>query len=1174
MSQYIKDFKGLSSRDVAIAGGKGASLGEMTRAGIPIPPGFVILSGAFEKFLEETDLNVEIDAILDSVNTKEMHTVESASEKIEALILGAEIPQDIQKEINVFFKELNAVYVAVRSSATAEDSASAAWAGQLESYLNTPEEDLLENVKRCWASLFTPRAIFYRFEKELHKQKISVAVVVQKMVESEVSGVAFSVHPVTQDRNQLIIEAGFGLGEAIVSGQITPNSYVVEKEPRRIIDKNIYPQNKGLYRSKSGGNEWQEISKEKGEKQVLTDEQILELSEMVLNIEKHYNFPCDIEWAYEGGCFFITQSRPITTLKKDGYKEAKKEVPLISNYQRLFQFDGVVPFIVSYEFVYAYLDLGGLTYGNEKTWLSFMYPSAVEKTLQDGLKLYSDKNAYEAYKKDLYATYEKIKKADAIFEKGEKLTRKQVVDFIELLKYYQVLYQKAEFFYTDLAFQKSNELPEIKQNFQSFEHFKIDGRTYLNQIYFMPESHFSKFLNVLSRQFGISYDDLLNYAITELPGLFDDSKIEKDILEARKRGSVIYANGKEIVSFYGDEALNFIAEVQSQGKNLKTIKGQIANKGKVVARAKVIKVDPSEYGNLSRFIDEMEQGQVLVAETTEPAIIAACKKASAIITNQGGMMSHAAIVSREMNIPCIVGTGIATDVIQDGDLIEVDADNGVVRVLQGNSEETDKNLAHSYEQTWQAHGYAMLSMDLGVTFPFSTMKHWLCSFTDKNWFFTFENNVGSMYYSKEEMELAGYWGRRDFLNDAWFKAYIANSQQLYSKTEKLFQKYTDALLAEATKENLYEIVREMGLLLTDIYGYFNTCQPQCVALLESDLEQEIGKSAPKEKVREIMLELTRPEERTFLDEEEIEWLTVCSKEKAKDIEGALEKHSQKYGVLGTADGGNYYDAQYYKNIFEKRDIVESKEKLKKKLSQEKTIKKQKAQVVKEYKISKQAQKLGNILAVTGHERFELRLRGWMPLDYWFNGKLLPHLEKAFGIKTRLSRQLTFQELLEFLLSGNYNNGELGQRDDYFAIGMQGGKIFLGSGERGREYAKSLLPKLSEHQGEIKGQVAKTGFVKGRAYVLHWDAKDVVKEMENMPKGSILVAGQTRPQLMPAIRKAAAIVTDEGGITSHAAIVSRELEIPCVIGTKIATKTIKTGDLVEVDANNGIVKIIK
>ena len=248
---FIKRFSELTKHDSATAGGKGASLGEMANAGIPVPSGFVLLAVAFERFLEETDIGVEIDAILHTVKHTEMHTVEHASEKIQALILDAKVPKDIGTAIQKEYKKLDAEYVAVRSSTTAEDSASAAWAGQLDSFLNTTEKDLLKNIQKCWASLFTPRAIFYRYEKGLHKQKISVAVVVQKMVESEVSGIAFSVHPVTEDRNQLIIEAGFGLGEAIVSGQITPDSYVVEKEPRRIIDKNVSEQECELSRSSS-----------------------------------------------------------------------------------------------------------------------------------------------------------------------------------------------------------------------------------------------------------------------------------------------------------------------------------------------------------------------------------------------------------------------------------------------------------------------------------------------------------------------------------------------------------------------------------------------------------------------------------------------------------------------------------------------------------------------------------------------------------------------------------------------------------------------------------------------------------------------------------------------------------------------------------------------------------
>ena len=330
--ELIREFKKLGKHDAAKAGGKGASLGEMTQAGIPVPPGFVVLASAFERFIEETDLNVEIDTILHKVNHQEVHTVDKASEEIQALILAAKMPKDIGAEIKKHFKKLGAKLVAVRSSATAEDSSAAAWAGQLDTFLNTTEKELLKNVQHCWASLFTPRAIFYRFElreKESRRgknaertqthaefEKISVAVVVQKMVESEISGIAFSVHPVTEDHNQLIIEAGFGLGEAIVSGQITPDSYVVEKTPRRIIDVNVSTQERGLFKKLGGGNDWRDISLSEGKKQKLSEKQILELSELILHIETHYGFPCDIEWAFAEGKFYITQSRPITTLKK------------------------------------------------------------------------------------------------------------------------------------------------------------------------------------------------------------------------------------------------------------------------------------------------------------------------------------------------------------------------------------------------------------------------------------------------------------------------------------------------------------------------------------------------------------------------------------------------------------------------------------------------------------------------------------------------------------------------------------------------------------------------------------------------------------------------------------------------------------------------------------------
>lgn len=386
MPKFIKQFKQLTKKDVAIAGGKGASLGEMINNKIPVPSGFVVLADAFDRFLSASTLRVSADkeeikmnldiavqAELDKINYDDINSVDRASNVIRDLIHDAEIPKDLQKKILAEFLKLKTqnspkenkfptgqaklkttaknsklkdkFFVAVRSSATAEDSSIASWAGELESYLNTTEKTLLENVKKCWSSLFTPRAIFYRKEKDLLDANVSVAVVVQEMIESEISGITFTVHPVTQDKNQMIIETGWGLGEAIVSGSITPDSYVIKKLQItnfksqinsklqasaftkisadkqnsksfqfEIIDVNIAEQKKQIVRCLRKGVKWVAVPKSKQEKQKLNGKQIIELSKICIQIENHYKKPQDIEWAFKDDKFYIVQSRPITTL--------------------------------------------------------------------------------------------------------------------------------------------------------------------------------------------------------------------------------------------------------------------------------------------------------------------------------------------------------------------------------------------------------------------------------------------------------------------------------------------------------------------------------------------------------------------------------------------------------------------------------------------------------------------------------------------------------------------------------------------------------------------------------------------------------------------------------------------------------------------------------------------
>ncbi len=310
---FTKSLTQISKTDVALAGGKGASLGEMNRAGLDVPPGFVLVAGGYERFIEETGLKQEINAQLAKINKEDINSVDRAGNILRDAIDDTGMPEELAEEILSEFDDLCAEFVAVRSSATAEDSEIASWAGELDTFLNTTKENLIENIKKCWASLFTSRAIFYRFEKELGDADVSVAVVIQKMIQSEVSGICFTVHPVTEDTNQMIIEAGFGLGEAIVSGQITPDSYIIDKTNMSISDINIGNQTKKLIKSEKE-NQWIELDEQESEKQKLSGKQIIELAEICKKIEDHYGFPCDIEWAYDGQEFYITQSRPITTL--------------------------------------------------------------------------------------------------------------------------------------------------------------------------------------------------------------------------------------------------------------------------------------------------------------------------------------------------------------------------------------------------------------------------------------------------------------------------------------------------------------------------------------------------------------------------------------------------------------------------------------------------------------------------------------------------------------------------------------------------------------------------------------------------------------------------------------------------------------------------------------------
>jgi len=437
-------FKELNRNSLAEAGGKGANLGEMYEAGFPIPNGFVTSSGAYFNYLDANNLREPIAKLLENLDVNDSEKLQKTAAEIKKMIVDGRVPDDIRDDIIKTYKELcemtgREVYVAVRSSATAEDLPTASFAGQQATFLNIRgAENVVDTVKKCWASLFEPRAIFYRVQNNFEHMKVGLSAVVQMMVQSEKAGVVFTVDPMTQDRNLISIEAAFGLGEVVVSGQVTPDTYVVDKRDFKIVDKKIARQTWMIVKM-GGENKHVDIKEEMQGVQKLSDLEIKDLAKMVAKIEQHYDFPQDIEFAFEHDNLYIVQSRPITTLS-----EAKVEAE----------------------------------------------------------------------------------------PEGEKMEAK--------------------------------------------------------------------------------------------------SKSDAEIL----------------------------------------VEGLGASPGVGVGPVKII-------GSASE-IKRMESGEVLVTDMTTPDFVPAMKKASAIVTNTGGMTSHAAIVSRELGVPCIVGTQDATTILKEGDTVSVDGTHGIV----------------------------------------------------------------------------------------------------------------------------------------------------------------------------------------------------------------------------------------------------------------------------------------------------------------------------------------------------------------------------------------------------------------------------------------------------------------------------------------------------------------
>ncbi|MDS0280733.1 phosphoenolpyruvate synthase [Haloarcula onubensis] len=307
----------VSATDVDTVGGKAASLGELSSHGLPIPSGFTVTADTYRQFITGAGIAAELFEAVD-VDPEDSRALATAEQRASELVMDAEWPEDTRESILAAFDDLGEdPTVAVRSSATAEDLPDASFAGQQETFLNVTREDVLDRIKRCWASLFTQRAIYYRDEQGFDHEAVDIAVVVQEMVDAEKSGVLFTSHPST-GAAEMTVEAAWGLGEAVVSGAVSPDHYTYDRDADAVDDVTVSTKKTMCVRDEETGETVERpVPEGKRDERVLSDEELSDLRTLGELVEDHYGQPQDVEWAIDDGDVYLLQSRPITTIDED-----------------------------------------------------------------------------------------------------------------------------------------------------------------------------------------------------------------------------------------------------------------------------------------------------------------------------------------------------------------------------------------------------------------------------------------------------------------------------------------------------------------------------------------------------------------------------------------------------------------------------------------------------------------------------------------------------------------------------------------------------------------------------------------------------------------------------------------------------------------------------------------
>lgn len=679
MPQLIYRLSELNASHVAEAGGKGASLGELIQAQAPVPPGFVVSSCAFRDCFFQGELKQAVLDVIGRLNASQLE-LSPARAEIHACFQDVAFPAEIQAAVREAAAELQSARVSVRSSATCEDSATSAWAGQLETYLDVSPDEIAARIRDCWLSLFSESALAYGATHGYASGEIAVAVVVQKMVDSEISGIGFSVHPVTQEPEIQLIEACLGLGEAIVSGRIVPDQFIVQRDSRQILESSIGAQKEALWLGRGTAKPvWEQLDG-RGSQPKISEAQVTEFAGILARLHDHYGHPIDTEWAIENGNFQILQARPITTLA------AEYDQPLIDPGQE-WQFCVRRPFFLLAASILPYwMDakhadntLGthlneALLIQDETGMMNLFYPRRSADAFLDRIGALFQHDREELirilrYGLGIYA------QGPAVIQQGlsgfENLT--ELEDFFADVAQHTTVFPAWVLIYIEQEGIDDPEVRGLAEQIRSHSLYPVIERQILQPL-----------AKQTAEELGFAEPERACdlFLWSELKA----GRVTRELLESRLQS--VEAGDRYIFQVIdGQESFQLVSQtgylltrLAKQRRRLSVsdageLTGQAAWPGIFRGRARVVLSLDSQGFTL-------QADEVLVSIQSNPALLPLMQTCGAIVTDDGGIACHAAILARELKKPTLIGTGQATKTIRDGDLIEVDTYAQVVRILE------------------------------------------------------------------------------------------------------------------------------------------------------------------------------------------------------------------------------------------------------------------------------------------------------------------------------------------------------------------------------------------------------------------------------------------------------------------------------------------------------------